>query len=156
MKAILLLTIAAAPLLAQGKAPEAPAVPASIPIGTHVGQLPSGYDDGGRRDPFMSLIVAKPVSAAAEPGPAHPRPGLAGLALADVTVRGLVKNGNTLVAILEAPSKQSFIAHVQDRLLDASVQSIDDTGVVFTEQAGKGGPVNRVRKTLRSAIEEDR
>ena len=40
---------------------------------------PSGYDDGGRRDPFVSLIVAEAADArhAAGPAPPRARPGVA-------------------------------------------------------------------------------
>jgi hypothetical protein len=36
-----------------------------------------------------------------------------------------------MLAILEAPNKQSFVARLQDKLLDGYVKSIDRDGVVF-------------------------
>lgn len=82
----------------------------------------------------------------------RPKAGLAGLSLADVQVKGVVKNGDTMLAILEAPGKQSFVARVKDRLADASIQSIDRDGVVFAEQTG-GGASLPVRKALRAGEE---
>ena len=131
--------------------PAAPAI--TIPVGTRVGEMPTGYSDGGRRDPFSSLVRPKRTGPASTDG--KPRTGLAALALADVTVKGVVKIGTTMQAILEAPGRQSFMAKVKDRLLDASVQSIDAAGVVFAEDVATGTPP-QVRKTLRPTGEEVR
>lgn len=133
-------------------APEATPVP-TIAVGTRVGDLPTGYEDGGRRDPFASLVVSKRTASATADG--RPRTGLGAMSLADVTVKGLVKSGSTMLAILEVPGKQSFVARVKDRLLDATVQSIDAAGVVFAEHAGSGTPT-QVRKALRATGEEGR
>ena len=80
--------------------PEAPPhVPATIPIGTRVGMLPSNYEDGSRRDPFTSLIATK-VSASTRPAGSGNAAALPDLVLADVTVRGVVKSGASILAIL--------------------------------------------------------
>ncbi len=68
------LSVLSAPLAAQttasvpvpAPAPMVPAAPAAIPVGSKVGTSPSGYEDGGRRDPFVSLVAAKRVSTSAE------------------------------------------------------------------------------------------
>lgn len=133
-----------------------PTNPASIPVGTRVGELPTGYDDGHRRDPFASLIATRRTASPSTGDPNRPRTGLASLALSDVTVRGIVRSDKAMFAILEAPNKQSFVARVRDHLMDATVQSIDAGGVVFTEQNEGLGPVNQVRKALRPSGEEVR
>jgi len=142
------------PAAAQSAAPPtAAAAPAlAIPLGTRVGESPSGYEDGGRRDPFTSLVTPKRTGTAAADG--RPRSGLAALALADVTVKGVVRSGATMLAILEAPGRQSFVTRVKDRLLDATVKSIDSGGVVFAEQAGPS--TTDVRKALRPTGDEVR
>jgi hypothetical protein len=123
----------------------------TVKVGQRVGQPPSVYDDGGRRDPFASLILPKPISAqAANNAPRARITGLASLSIADATVRGIVGNGKTMMAVVEGPNHQSFVIHPKDRLLDGSVLTIDDSGVVF-EGPGPGGPTNRVRKTLHTA-----
>jgi hypothetical protein len=165
MKRLALLIVLGAPvsLTAQAPSPAPPAgaaVPAlaptalSIPVGSRVGDLPSGYDEGGRRDPFTSLVVSRRATTSPTPG-GRPRTGLASLALADVTVRGITRSGKTMFAILEGPNKQSYVARANDRLMDGSVQSIDVDGVLFHEQIDGGTP-NQVRKTLRPAGEEVR
>lgn len=139
-----------APLLAQSAANVPAMTPAmSIPLGTRVGTSASGYDDGGRRDPFATLVTPKRLAGNPD---GRPKAGLAGLSLADVLVKGVVKNGDTMLAILEAPGKQSFVARVKDKLADASIQSIDRDGVVFAEQIG-GGTSRPVRKALRAGEE---
>jgi hypothetical protein len=143
---------------AGASAPVGPAmssVPAAIPVGSRVGELFSTYEDGGRRDPFASLVVMRRAETAAA-ADNRPRRGLAALALADIAVRGIVRNGATMLAIIEGPNKQSFVARASDELLDASIATIDGAGVVFAQHLDSGMPPNHVRKALRSAGEEVR
>jgi Tfp pilus assembly protein PilP len=146
LNAFLVIIAGVAPALAQER----------MPLGTHVGNAAqtSGYDDGGRRDPFVSLMTPKKAAPAAPSS--RPRAGLAGLTLADVAVKGIVHSGPAVVAVLEGPEGRSFIARSKDRLQDAVVKSIDADGVVFVEQAvDAAGAVHSrdVRKTLRSSAE---
>lgn len=139
-----------APAPAPAAAAPSPAAP--IPIGTRVGMTPTDYQAGDRRDPFASLLAPR-NRATDSPGSGPAIKGLPGLSLADVTVRGVIKSGSNILAILEGPNKQSFVAHPNDRLRDALVQSIDTGGVVFAEQGGLGSRPLSVRKTIRSAGE---
>ena len=131
---------------------------AQIPVGTRVGDppIPSGYDSGGRRDPFTSLIAPKrPL-----PGQLTGRlmTGLKTFAVADVTVTGVVRSGQQWMAILENADKQSYVAHVKDGLADATIKSIDSQGVVFVEafQPGSTARPQEIRKVLRRAAEVNR
>ncbi len=146
---VLVLTIAvtaASPALAQ------------IPVGTRVGDtpLPTGYDSGGRRDPFTSLIAPKRPM----PGQITGRlmTGLKYFALADVTVTGVARLGSSWMAILENADKQSYVARVKDALADATIKSIDAQGVVFVEafQPGSTARPQEIRKLLRSLAEVNR
>jgi hypothetical protein len=137
----------------------APAL-AQIPVGTRVGEgvpvIPSGYDSGGRRDPFASLIAPKrPL-----PGQLAGRlmTGLKSFALADVTVTGVVRENSKWTAILENADKQSYVARVKDQLADATIKQIDSQGVVFVEafQPGSTARPQEVRKMLRSLAEVNR
>ena len=130
------------------------AAPAAIPLGSRVGELPTTYEDGGRRDPFTSLVVLRRAAPGTATTDGRPRRGLAAVSLADVAVRGVVRSGPVMMAILEGPNKQSFVARPSDQLLDASIASIDPAGVVFAENVGVGVPPNHVRKVLRAAGEE--
>jgi Tfp pilus assembly protein PilP len=161
MKALTILFVVglSAPLAAQTPAPQAAAtpslapMPAAIPLGSRVGELPTGYDDGGRRDPFTSLIVPKrTMSVNTGADGSRARTGLGSVSLADVTVRGIVKAGPTVLAILEGPNKQSYTVHPKDRLFDATVVSVETDGVVFAQEADGMAP-SQVKKSLRSAGE---
>jgi Tfp pilus assembly protein PilP len=132
---------------------------AQIPVGTRVGDapvIPSGYDSGGRRDPFTSLLAPKRPT----PGQTGTRmwTGLKSFALADVTVTGVVREGNKWTAIIENADKQSYVARPKDQLADATIKNIDSQGVVFVEafQPGSTSRPQEVRKLLRSLAEVNR
>ncbi len=135
-------------------APVIPATAAPIAVGSRVGDLLSSYDSGGRRDPFSSLVTARRSNSGAEGARQRPPSGLAGVALADVLVRGVVRNGDTMLAILEGPNRQSYVSRVNDRLLDATVARIDSDGVIFASVVERGTPPNHLRKSLRPSGEE--
>jgi hypothetical protein len=137
----------------------APGLRAQVAVGARVGSdvaasniSRTGYDDGGRRDPFVTLIVPKRA-----PGPAtggRPATGLGALSVNDVTVTGVVKAGAMFVAMLRSPDGKSFAAKRQDHLQDGVVKSIDADGVVFVQQMADALGVVRpreVRKPLRSS-----
>jgi hypothetical protein len=129
-----------------------------IPVGSRVGSTPaSGYDDGNRPDPFLSLVVPKRPTAATPSGVlTRQAAGLVSLAIADVKVTGLAKKASRITAILEGPNRQSYVAAPGDRLADGVVKSIDVRGVVFVEKVTDAtGAVegHEIRKTLLSAAE---
>jgi len=132
-----------------------------VRVGMRVGDPPAtsdvviGYDSGGRRDPFVSLVMPRrpAPSQAVQAGPR--RTGLAALAVADTHIRGIVRHGDEMLAIAEGPDARSFVLHVKDRLFDAEVKAIDGQGVVFLERLdGAAGRAPReIRKPLRPAAE---
>ena len=131
---------------------------AQIQVGSRVGDAPtpSGYDDGGRRDPFVSLVVTKKQMPGAPQGQSRPVLGLTSISIDDVTVTGVVRAGTKMTVILKGPDNQSYMARLSDRLADGMIKAIDTEGVVFmSEHADATGAVkgHEVRKTLRSAAE---
>jgi hypothetical protein len=135
-------------------------LPLGTPVGTAVAvpdaAAPLSYDDAGQRDPFVSLIVTAKAGAAAKP--ARPRVGLAGVALADVSVKGLVRSGEATLVVLEGPAGKSFVARTRDRLQDATIKTVDADGVVFAQQVvdAQGATRTRdVRKSLRQTTAEE-
>ena len=138
--------------------PAAPAAPplSTLKIGTRVG-LPvnSGYDDGGRRDPFASLIVERPPSVAAGSDSIEARAkGLAGVSVVDASVKGIITSGDKWLAIIAGPNGVMYLGHANDRLHDGSIRRIDRDAVVFLARAADvtGKFVSReVRKGIRAA-----
>ncbi len=152
------LALAASPLASAHAAAQAPtgAPAAPIRVGSRVGETPTTYDDGGRRDPFVSLIVPKvtPVGKPA-PGRARPGAGLGSVSVSDVIVKGLMRSGTTLIALLQGPDGRTYMAKRHDQLQDGVVARIDADAVVFTERSADAAGVVRardVRKPLRPVV----
>ena len=124
----------------------------AVAVGSRVGTPPSsGYDYGGRRDPFLSPIVTR------KGGPAlggHPAAGLAGVSVTDVVVTGITRVGRKVTAILQTPDGKSYLVTSQDRLGDGVIKSIEADVVVFVEMSSDAAGTLRpheVRKPIRAA-----
>ncbi len=126
--------------------PEPAAPPAAAPRA-------AAYDPRGRRDPF-----ADPRPGGDGGGGAVDRPrGLAGVRIAEVALRGLVRAGGRHLGVLEAPGARTYIVRGAERLLDGVVQAVTHEAVVFEEvarDASAGSAPREVRKVLASAQEE--
>jgi hypothetical protein len=129
------------------------------PPGSRATGARSVSDDALRegRDPFAPLIA--PRNPERKAGPVARRPGLAGLAVSDAIVTGILRNGSTTIAVIEGPGPRSYVAHNQDRLSDGEVRRIDTSGVAFA--IGDSADVSRARphevyKELRFAGERRR
>ncbi len=102
----------------------APAPPAKAPAETYA------YDPDGRRDPFVSLLGAtnEPRSAARRGD------GLPGFTVAEISVRGIMQSGNTLVAMIQGPDNKTYLVHPGDKLLDGTVKAITPQGLVIVQE----------------------
>ena len=132
---------------------------AQIPVGTRVGTpvVASGYEDGGRPDPFSPLVTPKhDVSPRPMDRPAR-TDSLGSISVADVKCTGVMKaNARYTSAIVEGPNRLSYLVKPQDRLLDGVVKSIDATGVVLlvhTTDVTGAVEGKEVRKLLHPAAE---
>jgi len=128
-----------------------------IQVGAKVGEpAPSAgsYESLGRRDPFVSLITPRRTAITGQP---RVGTGLQSFFVSEVAVTGVARKGDLMLAILQGPDKQSYVAKVKDKLADGVVKSIDPAGVVLVEFADSGpGGVGRprdVRKLLHPADE---
>lgn len=113
----------------------------------------AGPGPDGRRDPFAHPAAPRADAAEAErPG------GLAGLAVDDAVLRGIVRHGGGRVAFLEAPDGRTYAVRRTDRLFDAAVQNIADGAVTFLRDAAAAVPPGEreVRKRLRERTEDAR
>jgi type IV pilus assembly protein PilP len=99
--------------------PAAPAPPA-----------PYTYEPEGRRDPFVNLLggIADPER------PASVRPsGVPGLLIGELTVRGVIRDRNGYIALVQGPDNKTHMVRTGDKLLDGSVKSIAPDRVVFSQ-----------------------
>ena len=110
--------------------PATPAAPAPTPPQTPV-QPPEAYtyQPDGRRDPFLNL-----TATGNEPKLNTRRgEGPAGLAVADLSVRGVLVSRGSLVAMIEGPDKRTYIVHQGDKLLDGTIKSITPQGLIVEQ-----------------------
>ena len=131
---------ASTPSTSAGQGPQAEAPPAD---GGYT------YDATGRRDPFISLLNG---GATTRPTGASRPPGLPGLLIGEVSVKGVLKSRGGFVAILQSPDTRTYLAHPGDKVMDGSVKSITPDAVVFSQDVND--PLSlvkqrEVRKTIR-------
>lgn len=126
-------------------APTAPAAP-----GATAAPVPEAYryDPEGRRDPFVSLL-----SRGTESGASAKAAGLAGIATADLVLRGVLQSRGAYVAIVRSPDGRTFRAQAKDRLLDGVIRSVNEQGIVIMQEVND--PLSlvkqrEVRKGLRT------
>jgi len=88
------------------------------------------YHADGRRDPFLNLL-----GTGTEPRPVGRKSdGLAGLALGEITVRGIMQSRDALVAMIAGPDNKTYIVHPGDRLLDGQIKTITHDGLVVLQR----------------------
>ncbi len=111
-----------------------------------------GYDPAGRRDPFVSLL-----SRGDSRLPAGDRTaGTKGLLINELAVRGVLRSGGALLAIVQAPDKKSYTLRPGDSLLDGAVKVVAKDAVIFVQRVDDPlSPVKQreIRKTLRTPEE---
>ena len=117
-----------APPAAQPAAQPAPLQPAA-PQPVEAAKAPYSYDPEGRRDPFESLLGRgnDPKTPSARPS------GVAGLLISDVSVKGILRDRNGFVAMIQAPEGKTFLVKQGDKLFDGSVKAISQDKVIFSQ-----------------------
>ncbi len=136
-------------------APQPGAAQPAVPAATTPGVTPPAdaytYDPAGRRDPFVSLMAR-----GMEPSTGKKATGLAGLATAELLVRGILRSQGAYVALVAGPDGKTFPAHANDRLLDGIIRTVTPQGLVIMQEVND--PLSlvkqrEVRKGLR-AVED--
>jgi Tfp pilus assembly protein PilP len=114
------------------------------------------YNAVGRRDPFISL--AKPVAtddAASRPR----RPGIEGFLLQETSLKGVVKNLDGWIAVLEGPDKKGYFVRAGQRMHDGVITAVDAAGLTFRQEITdplSPAKSRDVRRLLNSAQEESK
>jgi len=108
------------------------------------------YNPQGRRDPFVSL--QKPVEAE---GPKIRRPGLEGMLVQEVALRGIVKTPKGFTAMLQGTDGKSYFAQNGQKMADGIVTSIDASTVVFRQEVNDPLSVVKSREVKKSLYQSE-
>jgi Tfp pilus assembly protein PilP len=107
------------------------------------------YEPAGRRDPFLTLLGTggRETQASSKGGD-----GPAGMAVADISVRGVMQSRGELVAMVMGPNAKTYVIHPGDKLLDGTIKAINTQGLVIMQEVND--PLSlvkqrEVRKLLR-------
>jgi Tfp pilus assembly protein PilP len=106
------------------------------------------YDPGGRRDPFLTLIG--PLTNTRSQS--RKGEGASGMAVAELSVRGVLESRGRLVAMVKGPDNKTYIVHQGDKLLDGAIKSITPQGLVIEQEVNDPLSVvkqREIRKLLR-------
>lgn len=112
------------------------------------------YEARKRRDPFVSLALGIDVLS-----PDVRPPGLGGMLIQEVSLRGIVKTVDGYIAMIQGTDNKSYFARTGERLYDGNIQSIDDAGVVFRQEINDPLRIEKfqtVEKTLHPVEEGKR
>ena len=107
------------------------------------------YRAEGRRDPFQTLIGVGSNSVATS----RRGEGATGLAVGEISVRGIMQSRGALVAMIMGPDNHTYIVHQGDKLLDGTIKTITPQGLIVVQEVND--PLSlvkqrEVRKLLRS------
>lgn len=108
------------------------------------------YTPEGRRDPFVSLL--RRGSSTRASAPSLRPPGLGGLSVEEITLRGTVRNREDFVGIAQGADQKTYIVRAGDKLLDGTIRMISQTEMVIVQQINDPLSLDKqreVRKVLR-------
>ena len=115
------------------QAQESQAGEEAVPVVPEEIQLVEGtgfsYDSRGRRDPFISLALGLNILA-----PDVRPPGLGGMLIQEVSLRGLVKTSEGYIAMIQGTDNKSYFAREGVRMYDGMIELIDSEKVVFRQE----------------------
>jgi hypothetical protein len=134
-------------------APAQPQTPPATPPGAPPAALqpdPYTYGGVGRRDPFISLLGRGSDSRNQASRP----PGVAGLMINEVAVRGIVETPKGFVALIQGPDNRSYKVRPNDRLLDGTVKAIMKDQVIFSQEVNDPLSLVKVKEVPKRIREE--
>ena len=132
---VLALMLATAPaLVAQAPVPAPPAAAAAPAADLPSPPADYTYATGGRRDPFMSL--AGPRGPILETQVGVPPPGIRGILVDELSVKGIVLSNGSYVAMVSGAGgkTQTYTVKAGGQLRDGVVQSITADAIVIVQQ----------------------
>jgi Tfp pilus assembly protein PilP len=122
-----------------------PVATAPVPDTAPKPVTPEGYvyDPAGRRDPFTNLLGGGngPMSRKGE--------GPSGIAVAEISVRGVMQSRSGLIAMVQGPDNKTYIVHQGDKLLDGSIKTITAQGLIIEQDVNDPLSVVKQREVRR-------
>jgi Tfp pilus assembly protein PilP len=117
----------------QPAAPQGQPPPGGAPAAQAAPAEPYTYDPAGRRDPFLDLLG---VGTGTDLRPMSSRPGggVAGLAVGDISVRGVMQSRGGFYAMVQGPDGKTFMIRAKDKLLDGTVKAVNAEGLVIVQE----------------------
>jgi len=107
------------------------------------------YQPDGRRDPFVSAL-----GTGSEPRMTGKRgEGPAGMLTAEISVRGIMQHGTSLLALVQGPDNRTYIVRAGDKLMDGTIKAVTREGLTIVQDVND--PLSlvktrEVRRPLRS------
>ncbi len=98
----------------------------------------------GRRDPFQALI--RKQSGPGQVVPDRLPAGKAGIVISTMSVDGVVRSSNGMIAVVSTPQRRVYFVREGDRLYDGVVERITLDGMVLRERGRDafGKPIDRL------------
>jgi Tfp pilus assembly protein PilP len=113
------------------------------------------YQADGRRDPFLNLL-----GTGSEARSTRTRnEGPAGMAVAEISVRGVLASRGSLIAMIEGPDKKTYVVHTGDKFQDGTIRSITPQGLVIVQEVNdplslvKQREIHKLLRSLESTKE---
>lgn len=130
----------------QGQQPPAPAqAQTPPPAETYT------YNPEGRRDPFLSLLGTGVDQRSG--APSRRGEGIAGMTVAEISVRGVLQSRGSLIAMVQGPDNRTYLVRSGDKFVDGTVQAVTAEGLVIVQEVNDPLSLVKqrvVRKPLRS------
>lgn len=107
------------------------------------------YRPDGRRDPFTSLVRSGMDTSVT----GRKAEGIAGFAIGEISVRGIMQSRGLLIAMVHGPDDKTYLIHQGDKLADGVVKNVTPQGLVVVQDVSDPLSVQKhreVRKLLRS------
>jgi Tfp pilus assembly protein PilP len=102
------------------------------------------YDPAGRRDPFTNLLGGGNSGPSSRKGE-----GPSGIAVAEISVRGVLQSRSGLIAMVQGPDNKTYIVHQGDKLLDGSIKTITTQGLIIEQDVNDPLSVVKQREVRR-------
>jgi len=133
-------------------APDAGKDPIKAILDQETAVTPGGYtyNPQGRRDPFVSL--QKPVEAETS---RVRRPGLEGMLLNEVALRGIVRTEKGYTAMLQGTDGKSYFATAGQKMADGVITSLDASTITFRQEISDPLSVVKSREVKKSLYQSE-